>query len=240
MAPSRPWRAPTRSETWRCAARRSTSTRRRSIARDLFGREGEVRELGSNQDRNYRVDAADGRFVLKIANPGWEIVALEAQNAAMSHLAARDLPFAVPSRGRLAGRQPDRAADARRRDVRDPPRHLRRGRAARRHALPLGRVAAGGRAHRRPGRAGARRLRAPGHRPHHPVGPAARPPGRRRARPLGAGRRPPRAGRAAEAAEALLAPLTRRAAAAGRARRRDRLQRHGDARPRRPDDADAA
>ncbi len=67
-----------------------------AIARDLFGREGAVRELGSNQDRNYRVDTPDGRFVLKIANPGWERVALEAQNAAMSHLAACDLPFAVP------------------------------------------------------------------------------------------------------------------------------------------------
>ncbi len=67
-----------------------------AIARDLFGRDGAVRELGSNQDRNYRVDAPDGRFVLKIANSGWERVALEAQNAAMSHLAARDLPFAVP------------------------------------------------------------------------------------------------------------------------------------------------
>lgn len=67
-----------------------------AIARDLFGRTGEVRELGSNQDRNYRVDTPDGRFVLKIANPGWERVALEAQNAAMLHLAAKDLPFAVP------------------------------------------------------------------------------------------------------------------------------------------------
>jgi 4-aminobutyrate aminotransferase-like enzyme/Ser/Thr protein kinase RdoA (MazF antagonist)/murein DD-endopeptidase MepM/ murein hydrolase activator NlpD len=67
-----------------------------TIARDLFGREGAVRELGSNQDRNFRVDTPEGRYVLKIANPGWERVALEAQNAAMSHLAARGLPFAVP------------------------------------------------------------------------------------------------------------------------------------------------
>ncbi|MEA2480377.1 MAG: hypothetical protein QOJ07_2299, partial [Thermoleophilaceae bacterium] len=67
-----------------------------AIVRDLFGREGTVRELGSNQDRNYRVDAAEGPYVLKIANPGWERVALEAQNAAMAHLAACHLPFAVP------------------------------------------------------------------------------------------------------------------------------------------------
>ena len=37
------------------------------IARELFGVAGTIKELGSNQDRNYRVDAADGRFVLKIA-----------------------------------------------------------------------------------------------------------------------------------------------------------------------------
>ena len=55
-----------------------------------------MRELGSNQDRNYRVDAPEGPFVLKIANPGWERVALEAQNAAMAHLAACGLAFAVP------------------------------------------------------------------------------------------------------------------------------------------------
>ena len=66
------------------------------IARELFGVAGRIKELGSNQDRNYRVDAAEGRFVLKIANPGWERVALEAQNAAMLHLASRSLPFDVP------------------------------------------------------------------------------------------------------------------------------------------------
>lgn len=66
------------------------------IARELFGVAGTIKELGSNQDRNYRVDAADGRFVLKIANPGWERVALEAQNAAMLHLASHSLPFDVP------------------------------------------------------------------------------------------------------------------------------------------------
>ena len=36
-----------------------------AITRDLFGREGKVCELGSNQDRNYRVDTPEGRFVLR-------------------------------------------------------------------------------------------------------------------------------------------------------------------------------
>ena len=80
------------------------------IARDLFGREGTVRELGSNQDRNYRVDAPDGRFVLKIANPGWESVALEAQNAAMQPPGRAQPAVRRAEPGRLAGRQPDGAA----------------------------------------------------------------------------------------------------------------------------------
>ncbi len=73
-----------------------TSDEAGRIARELFGIDGTVKELGSNQDRNYRIDSAEGRFVLKIANPGWERVALEAQNAAMLHLASRNLPFDVP------------------------------------------------------------------------------------------------------------------------------------------------
>ena len=109
-----------------------------TIARDLFGREGKVRELGSNQDRNYRVDAPEGRFVLKIANPGWERVALEAQNAAMAHLAACGLAFAVPVPAVSPNGNLDRAADPRRRDLRRPARHLRRGRPARCDAVPVG------------------------------------------------------------------------------------------------------
>ena len=74
-----------------------------ALAREHFGIDGTVRELGSNQDRNYRIEASAGRFVLKIANPGWERVSLEAQNAAMQHLAAR-VTFAVPvPRAALSG-----------------------------------------------------------------------------------------------------------------------------------------
>ena len=73
------------------------------IARDLFGVEGTVTELGSNQDRNYRVDCADGRWVLKIANPGWDRAALEAQNAAMMPPGAS---AASHSTSRSRGRRP--------------------------------------------------------------------------------------------------------------------------------------
>ena len=203
-----------------------------TIARDLFGREGKVRELGSNQDRNYRVDAPDGRFVLKIANPGWERVALEAQNAAMSHLAASHLAFAVPvpvasPAGNLV--EP-LTRDGETFDVRlvtyvegvpldaTPYRSAKALRATGRIAGETTRALADFDA-RRP-------------RPHHPVGPPAGATRRRGARPLGAGGGPPSAGAtAAGDGRVTLDPLARRAAAAGRARRHHRLQRHGDPRP---------
>jgi 4-aminobutyrate aminotransferase-like enzyme/Ser/Thr protein kinase RdoA (MazF antagonist) len=63
-------------------------------ALELFGVRGSFVELGSQQDRNYRIDAADGVLLLKIANPGWAPLVLEAQNAAMEHLQSAAL--AVP------------------------------------------------------------------------------------------------------------------------------------------------
>ncbi|HET7900667.1 MAG TPA: aminotransferase [Candidatus Nanopelagicales bacterium] len=66
------------------------------LASTLFGAEGEVRELGSHQDRNFRVDTAAGRRVLKVANRGWGRAALEAQNAALLHIAEQAPGFAAP------------------------------------------------------------------------------------------------------------------------------------------------
>lgn len=66
------------------------------LARDLFGADGEVRELGSHQDRNFRVDTPDGPRVLKVANRGWGRPAIEAQNAALLHLAASAPSFTAP------------------------------------------------------------------------------------------------------------------------------------------------
>jgi 4-aminobutyrate aminotransferase-like enzyme/Ser/Thr protein kinase RdoA (MazF antagonist) len=62
----------------------------------LFGREGVLTPLGSHQDQNWRVDADDGRFVLKVSNPGFPRSGLEAQNAAMLHLSDRDCGFEAP------------------------------------------------------------------------------------------------------------------------------------------------
>ncbi len=66
------------------------------LLRDHFGREGVRSELGSHQDRNYLVEADDGRFVLKVARHGISRHELEAENAAMLHVAAARPGFEVP------------------------------------------------------------------------------------------------------------------------------------------------
>jgi 4-aminobutyrate aminotransferase-like enzyme/Ser/Thr protein kinase RdoA (MazF antagonist) len=62
-----------------------------------WGRTGVAHELGSHQDRNYLVEGDDGKFVLKIARHGITRPELEAENAALAHLAAARLSFAVPA-----------------------------------------------------------------------------------------------------------------------------------------------
>jgi 4-aminobutyrate aminotransferase-like enzyme/Ser/Thr protein kinase RdoA (MazF antagonist) len=57
------------------------------VAERVFGVTGAICELGSQQDRNFRIDAVGGRYVLKIANPAVPEVQLACQNAAMEHLA---------------------------------------------------------------------------------------------------------------------------------------------------------
>jgi len=66
------------------------------VLRDLFGLTGRLTTLGSHQDQNWRVDTRAGRFVLKVSNPGFRRSGLEAQNAAMLHLAAGAVGFDVP------------------------------------------------------------------------------------------------------------------------------------------------
>ena len=140
-----------------------------------WGRTGVAHELGSHQDRNYLVEGDDGRFVLKIARHGITRPELEAENAALAHLAAAGLSFAVPRPGPGARRVADRRGDdVGRRDPRPPPRDVHRGRAARRRGVLLGRGAPRARRDGRGARARARRLRPPGARPGVPVGPQAR------------------------------------------------------------------
>jgi 4-aminobutyrate aminotransferase-like enzyme/Ser/Thr protein kinase RdoA (MazF antagonist) len=61
-----------------------------------YGKAGPLRSLGSHQDQNVMVDDPTGRFILKISNPGFSHEGLLAQNAAMLHLAAKDIPFRAP------------------------------------------------------------------------------------------------------------------------------------------------
>jgi 4-aminobutyrate aminotransferase-like enzyme/Ser/Thr protein kinase RdoA (MazF antagonist) len=67
-----------------------------AILAERYGRSGPMRSLGSHQDQNVMVDDAAGRFILKISNPGFSHEGLLAQNAAMLHLAERDVPFRAP------------------------------------------------------------------------------------------------------------------------------------------------
>lgn len=66
------------------------------VLAERYGRAGPLKSLGSHQDQNFLADCPDGRFVLKISNPGFTRVGLEAQNAAMLHLAGKDIDFRVP------------------------------------------------------------------------------------------------------------------------------------------------
>ena len=67
------------------------------LCRVHFGLEGGIVELGSQQDRNFRIDTASGRFVLKICHADYATVELEAQNATLKHLAAIGGAVRVPS-----------------------------------------------------------------------------------------------------------------------------------------------
>ncbi|QLF68219.1 aminotransferase [Peteryoungia desertarenae] len=66
------------------------------VLREYFGLAGEIEELGSQQDRNFRITTETGRFVLKICQPEYGLAELEAQNAAMQHLSNRVADIRVP------------------------------------------------------------------------------------------------------------------------------------------------
>ena len=67
------------------------------LARARFGVTGTVTELGSHQDRNFRIHTDAATCVLKVSNPAIAPIELEAQNAALAHLRALglDLPAAL-------------------------------------------------------------------------------------------------------------------------------------------------
>src|SRR4051812_10261383 len=68
-----------------------TSDEAAGIAARLWGRSGPVTELGSQQDRNFRIEGAAGTVVLKLANAATVPAELEAQQAALEVTAAAGL-----------------------------------------------------------------------------------------------------------------------------------------------------
>lgn len=71
------------------------------ILQSRYGLSGTISELGSQQDRNYRVDTGEHRYVLKICHMAYETLELEAQNAAIRHIGEKQdaprVPRIVPS-----------------------------------------------------------------------------------------------------------------------------------------------
>jgi len=66
------------------------------IARDVWGIGGEIRDLGSQQDRNVRIKNNGQAWVLKLANPAFSRTELDGQNAAMRWLARVAPAIEVP------------------------------------------------------------------------------------------------------------------------------------------------
>jgi 4-aminobutyrate aminotransferase-like enzyme/Ser/Thr protein kinase RdoA (MazF antagonist) len=62
------------------------------VADAHYGLTGDVLELGSNQDRNFRIDAADRRVLLKFANSAFGAAELEAQSLAADAVAQAGIP----------------------------------------------------------------------------------------------------------------------------------------------------
>ncbi|MBX9456490.1 MAG: aminotransferase [Rhizobium sp.] len=69
-----------------------------SILAETYGLSGQLSELGSQQDRNFRIEVASGAHVLKINRAAYGTIELDAQNAAMKHLRAGGVR--VPAVGR--------------------------------------------------------------------------------------------------------------------------------------------
>lgn len=62
------------------------------ILQEHYGLSGSLQPLGSQQDLNFRVDSAQGRYVLKICHGDYSAAELQAQHAALSYLRERELP----------------------------------------------------------------------------------------------------------------------------------------------------
>ncbi len=119
---------------------------------------GTLIELGSQQDRNYRIDAADGRLRAQGREPGLvrpRARGVRARRSPTSRAAGLDVPEPLQRARRIA----DRLARDARRTTRPASAHLSRGHAAERGRLPRARRRPDARHARRRDLARARRLR---------------------------------------------------------------------------------
>src|SRR5579859_2460081 len=67
------------------------------IALDVYDMQVEARALPGEHDRNFALDAGDGRrFVLKIARAGEQRETLDLQNRALAHLAQQVPDLQIP------------------------------------------------------------------------------------------------------------------------------------------------
>jgi 4-aminobutyrate aminotransferase-like enzyme/Ser/Thr protein kinase RdoA (MazF antagonist) len=71
----------------------------RRVADERYDVTGDIVELGSNQDRNFRISAADRRVLLKFSNSAFGVAELQAQNLAAAAVAAAGIrsPRCLPA-----------------------------------------------------------------------------------------------------------------------------------------------
>lgn len=67
-----------------------------TLLADCYELEGTLTPLHGERDRNFRVDAPSGRFVLKIHNPADGAAVVEMRTRAIAHVRANDPSFPVP------------------------------------------------------------------------------------------------------------------------------------------------
>ena len=74
------------------------------IARSVFDVDGEATPLDGERDRNFRIDGADGSFVLKVGNPADPADVVEMQVLAMEHALQVDPALRIPHPRRTVDR----------------------------------------------------------------------------------------------------------------------------------------
>lgn len=73
-----------------------TQQQAEKVVLDLFGLTGEMKALDSERDQNFRIQAAEGDFVLKISNADEDVSTIDLQTKALLHLAKNDPNLPVP------------------------------------------------------------------------------------------------------------------------------------------------